>query len=89
MRKQTRGVSCSKLNCQNVSGSSSCRHSGPNPNLNDETDHLARWPMSGHGNAGGCLPTQVPAEVQKSIPTSDGRTYQSERERRPLRGQQG
>ena len=53
-------VYCSRLNCQNVSGSSSCRHSGPKPNLKDETDHLARWPMSGHGSAGGCLPTTRP-----------------------------
>ena len=41
--------------CQNVSESWSCRHSGPKPNLNDETDHLARWPMSGHGSTGGLL----------------------------------
>ena len=41
--------------CQNVSASWSCRHSGPNPNLNEDTDHLARWPMSGHGSTGGLL----------------------------------
>jgi hypothetical protein len=41
--------------CQNVSASWSCRHSGPNPNLNEDTDHLARCPMSGHGSTGGLL----------------------------------
>jgi hypothetical protein len=41
--------------CQNVSESWSCKHSGPKPNLNEETDHLARWPMSGHGSTGGLL----------------------------------
>jgi len=41
--------------CQNVSGSGSCRHSGPNPNLNEETDHLARWLMSGQSISGGFL----------------------------------
>ena len=60
MRGVNARVYCSRLNCQNVSGSSSCRHSGPKPNLKDETDHLARWPMSGHGSAGGCLPTTRP-----------------------------
>jgi hypothetical protein len=44
-----------RTHCQNVSGSLSCKHSGPKPNLNEETDHLARWPMSGHGNGGGIL----------------------------------
>lgn len=39
--------------CQNVSGSSSRRHSAPNPNLKDETDHLARAEMSGQGRCGG------------------------------------
>lgn len=33
--------------CQNVSGSSSRKHSAPKPNLWEDTDHLARWPMSG------------------------------------------
>ena len=42
--------------CQNVSGSSSVRHSGPKPNLKDDTDHLARCPMSGHSRRGGNLP---------------------------------
>jgi hypothetical protein len=41
--------------CQNVSGSLSRKHSAPNPNLNDETDHLARCPMSGHGSGPGLL----------------------------------
>ena len=41
--------------CQKVSGSWSCKHSGPKPNLNEETDHFARWPMSGHGSTGGLL----------------------------------
>jgi hypothetical protein len=44
-----------KTHCQNVSGSWSCKHSGPNPNLNEETDHFAKWPMSGHGSTGGFL----------------------------------
>jgi hypothetical protein len=44
-----------ETHCQNVSGSLSCKHSGPKPNLNEDTDHLARWPMSGHGNGGGLL----------------------------------
>ena len=44
-----------RTDCQNVSASWSCRHSGPNPNLNEDTDHFARWPMSGHGSTGGLL----------------------------------
>jgi hypothetical protein len=67
VRRANARVCCSRLNCQNVSGSSSCRHSGPKPNLKDETDHLARWPMSGHGNAGGCLPANSP-ELKTRIP---------------------
>ena len=43
--------------CQNVSGSSSLRHSGPKPNLYDNTLHFARCPMSGHGKMG--LPRAV------------------------------
>ena len=31
-----------ETHCQNVSGSSSVKHSGPNPNLYDDTDHLPR-----------------------------------------------
>jgi hypothetical protein len=41
--------------CQKVSGSPSRRHSAPKPNLNDETDHLARWPISGQGSEAGLL----------------------------------
>jgi hypothetical protein len=41
--------------CQNVSGSLSRRHSTPKPNLNDDTDHLAREEMSGQGKVGGFL----------------------------------
>lgn len=46
-----------KTYCQNVSGSPSRRHSGPNPNLYDDTDHFARYPMSGHGRTGGRRPS--------------------------------
>lgn len=39
-----------------MSGSSSRRHSGPKPNLYEDTDHFARWPMSGQGSSGGFRP---------------------------------
>lgn len=41
--------------CQKVSGSPSKRHSAPKPNLNEETDHLAREEISGQGRIGGFL----------------------------------
>ena len=75
--------------CQKVSGSWSCRHSGPKPNLNEDTDHLARWPMSGHGSTGGLL--TVPKVKKKvCVPTtllvcSLNGTHDCEQERR-LRG---
>lgn len=41
--------------CQKVSGSPSRRHSTPNPNLLDETDHLAREEISGQGKSDRCV----------------------------------
>ena len=39
-----------------MSGSPSLKHSVPNPNLYEETDHLAMRPISGHGRMGGRRP---------------------------------
>lgn len=41
--------------CQKVSGSASCKHSAPNPNLNEETDHFACEEILGQGRIGGRL----------------------------------
>lgn len=59
------GEGGAETDCQNVSGSWSCRHSGPKPNLNEETDHLARWPMSGHGSTGGLRTVIFTSTVQR------------------------
>jgi hypothetical protein len=59
------GKGGAETDCQNVSGSWSCRHSGPKPNLNEETDHLARWPMSGHGSTGGLRTVVFTSTVQR------------------------
>jgi hypothetical protein len=56
-----------KTHCQNVSGSWSCKHSGPKPNLNEETDHLARWPMSGHGSTGGLLTASTIDKMERLL----------------------
>lgn len=44
-----------ETHCQKVSGSPSRRHSAPNPNLYEDTDHFPRLDMSGQGKVGNFL----------------------------------